>query len=85
MSRAKSRLDPFSRCLKRFCFGGVTFPFSGAPLAACPLQRVGVSVYCRNEPSQVTTSSIAALGTAKWSAGTVTNLLLGCGGALSKM
>jgi hypothetical protein len=49
------------------------------------LTRLGVSVYCRNEPSQVTTSSIAALGTAKWSAGTVTNLLLGWGGALSKM
>src|SRR5438094_5490995 len=46
---------------------------------------LGVPVHCRNEPSQVTTSSIAALGTPKWSADTVTNLLLAWGGALSKM
>ena len=61
-------------------------PFGGAPPVALPCNGwLGVPVHCRNEPSQVATSSIAALGTPKWSADTVTNLLLAWGGALSKM
>src|SRR5688572_12763106 len=47
--------------------------------------RLGVPVHCRNASSQVTTSSTAAVGTVKWSAATVTNLLLAWAGALSKM